>query len=256
MVIDVAANDTDPDGDTLRSAVRRAPLHGTVRIQPDRTLRYTPSRDFNGAEVFTYAASDGSLSDEAVVIVSVSAVNDRPDFPSVRVRRSVADATQPGSVVGRAVKATDVDGDQLAYRLLDVDAPLFSIDYHTGEITVGPETVVDRSAQSSYRLRVQAADPSGARASSYVDIAVTARGSVSVVPTAPPGGSVPIDIPFVPTLRDAFVDDDGTYAQEAINKIAEAGITAGCNAERTRFCPYEPVTRAQMALFLARALKL
>ena len=36
--------------------------------------------------------------------------------------------------------------------------------------------------------------------------------------------------------------------------LADAGITPGCGAGR--FCPGEPVTREQMASFLARALNL
>ena len=42
-------------------------------------------------------------------------------------------------------------------------------------------------------------------------------------------------------------DIDGLYA---------AGITRGCNQDPLRYCPNDPVTRAQMAAFLARALKL
>ena len=38
--------------------------------------------------------------------------------------------------------------------------------------------------------------------------------------------------------------------------LAGEGITRGCNAERTLFCPGTPVTRGQMAAFLVRALDL
>ena len=256
VVIDVGANDADPDGDTLRLAVRRAPRHGSVRLLSDMTMRYTPSRDFNGRDVFTYTVSDAARSDEAVVIVTVSAVNDQPKFPSARATRSVADGARPGSAVGRAVRAVDVDGDPLRYRLFDVDAPHFSVDRHTGEITVGADTVIDLAARSSYRLRVVADDPSGARVASLVDIAVTAKtGPVGFVPTPGPGPSAPV---ATPTLRPPFVDtaglDPSTLA--AIAAIAQAQITIGCNPQQTHYCPHQPVTRAQMALFLTRALKL
>ena len=47
-----------------------------------------------------------------------------------------------------------------------------------------------------------------------------------------------------------------TFARD-IERIAAAGITRGCNPPaNTRFCPDEPVTRAQMAAFLTRALGL
>ena len=56
---------------------------------------------------------------------------------------------------------------------------------------------------------------------------------------------------------DRFVDDDSSVFQNEIEAIAVAGITRGCNPPiNSRFCPDAPVTRAQMAAFLARALPL
>ncbi len=54
-----------------------------------------------------------------------------------------------------------------------------------------------------------------------------------------------------------FVDVDprGTHAA-AIDALSHAGITAGCGTGPLRFCPEMPVTRAQMASFLHRALGL
>jgi nitrous oxidase accessory protein NosD len=54
----------------------------------------------------------------------------------------------------------------------------------------------------------------------------------------------------------AFVDDDGHLHEADINTLAAAGITKGCDAQGTRFCPDDPVSRAQMASFLVRALHL
>jgi hypothetical protein len=54
--------------------------------------------------------------------------------------------------------------------------------------------------------------------------------------------------------RDYFSDDDGLTHESSINAVAEAGITAGCAP--ARFCRDAPVTRAQMAGFLVRALDL
>jgi S-layer homology domain len=56
---------------------------------------------------------------------------------------------------------------------------------------------------------------------------------------------------------DRFSDDDTSIFEESIERIAQAGITLGCNPPlNTRFCPDEPVTRGQMAAFLTRALDL
>lgn len=53
-----------------------------------------------------------------------------------------------------------------------------------------------------------------------------------------------------------FTDDEGLAHEPNIIAIWEAGITAGCNAAGDRFCPHDPVTRGQMAQFLAKALGL
>jgi len=54
-----------------------------------------------------------------------------------------------------------------------------------------------------------------------------------------------------------FVDDDNSIFESDIEKLAAAGITAGCNPpDNDRFCPDNHVTRRQMAAFLARALDL
>ena len=57
--------------------------------------------------------------------------------------------------------------------------------------------------------------------------------------------------------RTSFTDTGRTVHWESIGRIADAGITRGCNPpDNDRFCPDQMVTRAQMATFLARALDL
>jgi hypothetical protein len=50
---------------------------------------------------------------------------------------------------------------------------------------------------------------------------------------------------------DAFSDDDGHWAEAAINRLAPLGIVRGCGEDTV--CPDEPVTRGQVAAFLTRA---
>ncbi len=56
------------------------------------------------------------------------------------------------------------------------------------------------------------------------------------------------------TAIDFFDDDDGKTGEASINRLAAAGITGGCGGGN--FCPTTPVTRGQMAAFLARAFSL
>ncbi|MDH5294891.1 MAG: S-layer homology domain-containing protein [Acidimicrobiia bacterium] len=51
-----------------------------------------------------------------------------------------------------------------------------------------------------------------------------------------------------------FSDTEGHFAENDIGALAAAGITKGCTP--TRFCPEDPVSRAEMAVFLDRAFGL
>ncbi len=53
---------------------------------------------------------------------------------------------------------------------------------------------------------------------------------------------------------DAFSDDDGHWAEEVINRFAQAGITKGCGGDR--FCPDQEIPRAEAAAFFVRSLDL
>lgn len=61
-----------------------------------------------------------------------------------------------------------------------------------------------------------------------------------------------LDLPDADT--DSFFDDEGNVHEGSIDDLAEAAIAHGCAEDR--FCPERPVTRQQMASFLARALDL
>lgn len=58
-----------------------------------------------------------------------------------------------------------------------------------------------------------------------------------------------------PVPGDRFADVSGTH-EPNINAIADAGVTLGCNADGTLYCPADPVRRDQMASFLGRGLDL
>ena len=51
-----------------------------------------------------------------------------------------------------------------------------------------------------------------------------------------------------------FTDTEGNTHQTNIDALAAAGITVGCQTNPLRYCPDQPVTRAQMATLLHRAL--
>ncbi len=70
VTISVLANDTDPQSDPLTVTAVGTPANGSATTN-GTTVAYTPTPDFEGTDVFTYTASDGSLTDTATVTVQV-----------------------------------------------------------------------------------------------------------------------------------------------------------------------------------------
>lgn len=59
------------------------------------------------------------------------------------------------------------------------------------------------------------------------------------------------------TSDDFFVDDQGSEHEDAINRLAAAGVTRGCGAGMSdEYCPEDLMRRDQLATFLSRALEL
>jgi hypothetical protein len=62
-----------------------------------------------------------------------------------------------------------------------------------------------------------------------------------------------LDLP-APAQPIVFDDTRGDTFESDISRLANAGITRGCNPPRNdRFCPDSFVTRGQMAAFMVRA---
>lgn len=79
--LNVLANDTDGDGDTLQvTDLHDLPVHGTATIAADGlSILYTPDLDWSGSETLEYCVSDGKGGqDHAFVTVNVAPVADLP----------------------------------------------------------------------------------------------------------------------------------------------------------------------------------
>jgi hypothetical protein len=114
----VLANDYDPDGDPITAVSPTQPANGFVILRADGSLDYTPDPGFSGDDVFTYKASDGSLtSTPAQVKISVTGGNTvpvaNPDAYSTDVNTTLVVAA-PGVLANDY----DADGDVLTAQQL------------------------------------------------------------------------------------------------------------------------------------------
>src|SRR5207253_699877 len=68
--IPVLANDSDPDGDVL-AIVSVSPTNGTANIVGTNVL-FTPATNFSGTATVGYEVTDGSVTNLALITISVS----------------------------------------------------------------------------------------------------------------------------------------------------------------------------------------
>ena len=109
----VLANDSDVDGDTLTVTSFTQPANGTVSINGDGALEYTPNENFNGVETLTYSISDGNGgTDTATVTITVNPVNDDPEAvdDSYTTDEDTVLSIAPAGVLAND---SDLDGDTL-----------------------------------------------------------------------------------------------------------------------------------------------
>jgi VCBS repeat-containing protein len=90
--IDVLANDTDVDGETLTIVEVTQGTHGTVTINSDNTLTYQSQAGFTGEDVFTYSATDGSATVVGTVTVDVQAL--QPPAAPINLQAAVQSRTE------------------------------------------------------------------------------------------------------------------------------------------------------------------
>ncbi|OQB13857.1 MAG: Serine-aspartate repeat-containing protein D precursor [Firmicutes bacterium ADurb.Bin193] len=109
--IPVLANDSDPDGDTITVTEVTQGSNGSVTINADGTVKYTPDNDFVGVDTFTYTITDGNGGeDTATVTVTIT---DIPNNPPTAVDDSKTTEKNTPVDISVLVNDSDPDGDTI-----------------------------------------------------------------------------------------------------------------------------------------------
>ena len=132
--MNVLANDSDVEGDTLTMQSVTQGSNGSVVDNGDGTVTYTPNPDWNGVDTFTYTVSDGALTDTAMVTVTVTAVNDAP----VAVDDSDGILEDGSSTVDVLANDSDVEGDTLTIQSVTQGSNGSVVDNGDGTVTYAP----------------------------------------------------------------------------------------------------------------------
>ncbi|KYX28346.1 RTX toxin [Vibrio parahaemolyticus] len=192
VTIDVLSNDTDVDGDKLSIQSATVPeAQGKVEIV-DGKLVFTPAENFNGHAEITYTVTDGQLTDEAKVTVTVNPVNDAPTIKVDAVESITEDAVNTDTVVATlTVRDTDTSEDQLTVSLENNSNGYFVLVGNEVKLT---QAGVDAVNNDELNLK---------------DLTISASVSDGVNPTANDSDSLIVNrVNDAPTVENAIADQE------------------------------------------------
>jgi DNA/RNA endonuclease G (NUC1) len=199
VTVNVLANDSDVDGDTLNVQSAGGASKGSVAVTADNKVVYTPNSNANGADSFTYTVSDGhGGTASATVGVTINAVNDAPSISNVPGSATIAEL----AAYAFTASATDVDGDGLTFSLVGAPAGA-AINPSTGEFSWTP-TEAQGGTGVPFNFTVRVSDGTSS-ADSPVSITVT---EVNQAPTLAPVGNRSVLVGGTLTFTASGADAD------------------------------------------------
>ncbi|MBI2967563.1 MAG: tandem-95 repeat protein [Bacteroidetes bacterium] len=115
--IDVQANDSDPNGDSLTTSIIINSVNG-IAVLNGNNIDYAPNPDFYGNDTIVYSVCDTAtpaLCDTAIVIITVTPINDKPDITDSTGNPidTIFEVTDEDTPVTICLHGLDIDGDDL-----------------------------------------------------------------------------------------------------------------------------------------------
>ena len=126
VTISVLSNDSDPEGDDLvLSRIITDPANGSVVLNSDGTISYTPNTGFLGVDSFEYEVCDGDASlvttQCSTAEVTINVTND--PLPPVAVNDEFQEQEDVAVVGNLLANDSDGNGDQLFINQMPITAP-------------------------------------------------------------------------------------------------------------------------------------
>ena len=239
VTIDVLSNDTDADNDVL-TVVQAQSNNGSVVIDTNGDLVFTPDANFNGTTIIDYIIQDpsGQVS-SSTVTVEVRPINDPPVAPDLNVSVNEDEVLNVDVIAA----ASDPDNDTLTITAISVDI---------GMVSIGPDGTVFFTPPPNYNgpatINYTVDDGNGASESGVIN--------VDVIPVNDP--PVLDDVVFtVPgnqastlTVIDQVMDEDSTELTISSVTIADGNVTANPDGSITYNPPldFEGTTQGEICV--------
>ncbi len=177
--IDVLGNDTDPEGDTL-TVTAAAAMDGTVAINGDGTLTYTPDLGFTGTDTITYTIVDpfgGTDTADVTVTVTDPLLNAAPIGVNDQINASTGFTS---SGIDILANDSDPDGDPLTVISAIADSG--------ATVTINGDGTLDYTPTPGFtgtdQIRYVIEDPLGASDTAIVRVSVRDDGGPNQPPVA------------------------------------------------------------------------
>ncbi|EMP3076190.1 tandem-95 repeat protein, partial [Vibrio alginolyticus] len=148
-IIKVLGNDTFEGDDKVVSLdTNNGPANGTVSVNPDGSVTYTPNDNFHGTDSFTYIVTSGGVSESTTVNVDVTPVN---DAPVAKDDTAVTDEDTPVTI-DVLPNDTDIDGDKLSIDSASVPSEQGTVEIVDGKLVFTPAENFNGDAEITYTV--------------------------------------------------------------------------------------------------------
>ena len=218
--IAVTLKGSDPDGDALTYSVVTAPAYGTLSGDAPKLL-YTPNKDYNGKDAFTFTVSDGqATSAEATVTLTVGDVNDAPVATAQEV------STEEDTPVTITLTGSDAEGEALSFAVVTQPSKgsLGVVDQATGKVVYTPK--LNETGADSFTFTVSAGGATSAAATVTINLGV-----VNDAPVAKPQ-TVTTEEDTAKPITLSATDDDGDSLTYTVVTLPLNGTLSGIDANQ------------------------
>nr|WP_229770182.1 tandem-95 repeat protein [Vibrio parahaemolyticus] len=216
-IIKVLGNDTfEGDGKVVSLDTNNGPANGTVSVNPDGSVTYTPNDNYHGADSFTYIVTSGGVSESTTVSVDVTPVNDAP------VAKDDIATTQEDTAVTIDVlpNDTDVDGDKLSIESASVPKGQGTVEVVDGKLVFTPAENFNGDAEITYTVTDGALTDQAT-----VNVTVNAVNDTPVVESSIADQTLAEDFtPYTIDLNTAFSDVDNVDGELTFSVSGNSNI--------------------------------
>ena len=218
VTIAVLANDTDPEGGTLRVELVETAAHGAATIDAAGVVTYTHDGGETTADGFSYRVHDGSAySDAAAVTITVTPVNDAPAADAGADRE-----VDEGETVYLSGTGTDPEGEALTFAWTQVSGEAVALSA-AASAAAQFTAPVQLAADAVLVFSLVVTDASGA-VSAPDEVTVTVAAGTNDAPIADAGADREVAEGETVYLSGSGTDPEGEALSFAWTQVSGASV--------------------------------